>query len=228
MMQRFLCGGKQIGLDVLGADTAGAGRRPALILLHGAGGNVGFWLSRLEPALMENGILLFAPHYFDRTATVRADLATITDGVHVPLWLDTLEATLRHVAAHPRVDPSRIALVGISLGAFLSMSWAALQSGLPPERVSPGVRCIVELSGGLPESYAAKATHRLPPTLILHGEQDTVVPVQQAHDLAAVLQRLRVPHETLILQGEGHWFSPEAQMRLLVAVSSFLSRHLGL
>lgn len=223
MKQSFSCGGKQIGLDVLGQLTPG--RHPALILLHGSGGNVGFWLSRLEPALAETGILLFAPHYFDRTGTDRADLAIISDGVHVPLWLDTLEAALRHVAEHPQVDPQRIALVGISLGAFLSMCWAALHSART-QASAPSVRCLIELSGGLPEPYASQATARLPPTLILHGEQDTVVPVGQAQALAALLQRLGVPHESHILRGEGHWFSSAAQWQLLLAVSGFLSRYL--
>lgn len=230
MQQTFACGGKQIRVDVLGPQTSGVNRRPALILLHGSGGNVGFWLSRLEPALAEAGILLFAPHYFDRTDTLRADLATITDGVHVPLWLETLEASLAYVGRQPGVDAGRIALAGISLGAFLSMSWAAMRSAqVDTSRSSwraPLPRCIVEVSGGLPESYASQATRLLPPTLVLHGEQDTVVPIREAHRLDELLTRLGVVHEMHILKGEGHWFSSAAQWQLLVPVSSFLGRYL--
>jgi carboxymethylenebutenolidase len=224
MSESFVCGGKQIRLDVLGVGRESSGKQPALLLLHGSGGNIGFWLSRLEPALAETGILLFAPHYFDRTGTGHADFQTITDGVHFPLWLETLEAAVQHVAGHPHVDPQLIALVGISLGAFLCMSWAAERSA--SAEVAPAARCLVELSGGLPEPYASHATRSLPPTLILHGDRDTVVPVKEAHNLAARLQRLSVPHEKHIVKGEGHWFSPAAQWQLLLAVSGFLSRNL--
>ena len=225
MKQSFFAGGKQIGMEILGGSATGrAEKRPALVLLHGSGGNVDFWLSRLEPTLAESGVLLFAPHYFERTGTARADLATITDGVHVPLWLETLGAALEYVAAHPQVDPERIALVGISLGAFLSMSWAALQSA--GAQAGPPIRCIVELSGGLPEPYASQATSHLPPTLVLHGEADNIVPVSQARELTTLLQRLGVAHETVILKGEGHWFSTTAQWQLLLSVSGFLSRYL--
>lgn len=211
-------------MDVLGA-TEGSHRRPALVLLHGSGGNVDFWLSRLEPALAEAGVLLFAPHYFERTGTSRADMATITDGVHVPLWLEALGGSLAHVAANPKVDSDRIAVVGISLSAYLALSWTALQSA-GAAMGGCRIRCLIELSGGLPEPYASEATARMPPTLLLHGEQDTVVPVSEARALNALLTRLGVAHEVKLLPGEGHWFSAAAQWQLLLAVSGFLSRYL--
>lgn len=225
MKQSFTCGGKQIGLDVIGLDEGREDKRPAILLMHGSGGNVDFWFHRLEPLLSQAGVLLFGLHYFDRTGTVRADLATITDGVHVPLWLDTLDSAIQHVAAHPQVDPKRLALVGISLGAYLSMSWAALQSARSAP-AGPQVRCIVELSGGLTEPYASQATGRLPPTLIIHGDQDHVVPVGEARRLDDLLTRLGVAHEVHILPGESHWFRSAAQWQLLLAVSGFLSRYL--
>ena len=84
----------------------------------------------------------------------------------------------------------------------------------------------MELSGGLAEPYAAQATGDFPPTLILHGKADTVVPVAQAHSLDALLKRLNIEHETKILPGEGHWFSTAGQLQLMLDVSGFLSRHL--
>jgi dipeptidyl aminopeptidase/acylaminoacyl peptidase len=53
-----------------------------------------------------------------------------------------------------------------------------------------------------------------------------VVPVSEAHTLNATLGRLQVPHQLEILEGEGHWFSPQAQLRILTAVASFLGQHL--
>ena len=205
--------------------------RPAVLLLHGAGGNVDFWLSRLSPFLQEGRISLYAPHYFDRTGTVRADLASMTDGVHVPQWLETLEDALRFTAARPGVDPSRIVLAGVSLGAFLALAFAAQRSAVSPtkgpEAEPPRLRALLDVSGGLVEPFHSQATSRMPPTLILHGATDTIVPVRYAQELDRRFTQLGVPHQTEILAGEGHWFSAAALPRLLMAVSSFLQQHIG-
>ena len=185
------------------------------------------WTARLAPLLEEAGIGLYAPHYFDRTGTSRADPAMLTDGVHVPQWIETVDAALRFVAERPGVDPKGIVLAGISLGAFLGLALAA-QLSAGPARDRERIKAILDISGGLVPPYDALATSDMPPTLILHGDTDNVVPVTFAHDLDHRLTQLNVPHRTEILAGEGHWFSPSALPRLLLAVSSFLDGQLQL
>lgn len=243
MQETFIADKKPIRIEVheppasrtTASRTQGA---PAILLLHGAGGKVGLWLDRLAPHLLSAGVALYAPHYFESTSTTYADLATIADGIHFPQWLDTVAAALHWVAGRPAVDPNRIALVGISLGSFLALSFAArnvagarnpaaARDSMSQSAAGPAaVRCVVDLSGGLPEPYASAATSQFPPTLILHGEADTVVSVSYARDLDRLLTQLRVPHETRILPGEGHWFTAPAQMQLLLNLSNFLSRYL--
>ncbi len=208
------------------AESASSPIGAAIVLLHGAGGNLHFWTSRFGPYLRQAGIALYAPHYFDQTGTVRADFTTINDGVHVPKWLATVDETLRFVAARPGVDPQRVVLAGVSLGAFLSLAFAAQLSARPQGVTANQVRAIVEISGGLAAPYDAIATERFPPTLILHGAQDTVVPISYARNLDRRLTELNVAHRTEILENEGHWFSSAALPRLLLAVSGFLEGHL--
>ena len=217
-MPTFTTGGVSIRLDATEPD--GPGPFPAILLLHGAGGNAGFWLDRIAPFVGRLGIAVYAVHYFDRTDTTRADMAILTDGVHVPLWLTTVADAIRHIAANPKIEPRRIALVGVSLGAYLSLALAT-------EPGHPLIRAIVELSGGLPDPYSTRATATFPPTLILHGDQDNVVPVTEAHALEQLLTRLGVQHKIEILRGEGHWFSSAAQLRILTAVAAFLGRYLA-
>ena len=216
-MLTFNSGGTTVRLHAI--EPAGPGPFPAILLVHGAGGNVSFWLDRIAPFITRLGVSLYAVHYFDRTGTVRADPATILDGYHVPLWLETVNAALETIADRPTTNPRRIALLGISLGAFLSLAHATL-----PNRRR--VRAIVEVSGGLAAPFASTASATFPPTLILHGEQDTVVPVSQAHALNELLTRLDIVHEMQLFPSEGHWFSPAAQLRILQAISTFLAARL--
>jgi acetyl esterase/lipase len=45
-----------------------------------------------------------------------------------------------------------------------------------------------------------------PPVMLLHGDQDTDVPVEQSLDMAAACQRAGVRHVLKILKGRGHGF----------------------
>ena len=156
----------------------------------------------------------------------RADFAAITDGVHVPKWLETVRAAVTYVATRPNIDPKRIVLAGISLGAFLSLALAAELSSSqdPAERAT--LRAVLDISGGLVAPFDTLATPYFPPTLILHGADDTVVPVSHAHELDRKLTQLDVAHRTEILPGEGHWFSAASAPRMLLATSAFLQVHL--
>jgi dipeptidyl aminopeptidase/acylaminoacyl peptidase len=198
-------------------EPSGPGPFPAILLLHGAGGNVVFWLEKFGPMLSRIGVACYAVHYFDRTGTDFADTDTILDGHHFPLWLKTISDALAYISARPCIDPNRIALLGVSLGAFLSLATAT---------TAKNIRAVAEISGGLVEPYAAQATSAFPPTLILHGDTDTVVPITNATELDALLTRLSVPHQIQLLPGEGHWFSAPAQLHLLAEVAQFLHRYL--
>ena len=219
-MESFRSGSKSIRVDVL--EPPGTGVVPALVLLHGAGGNTRFWLDRMAPHVAEAGFAIYAVHYFDRTGTVRADEAAILDGRHFPLWLETVRDGIGFVAGRERVDKNRLALLGISLGAFLAIGAAAAE---PTERA---LRAVIAISGGWPGQFAPATVNRdFPPTLLVHGEADTVVPVQLAREMDSRLTRAGVPHQTLLLPGEGHWFSGAAQLQILSGIATFLPAWTG-
>lgn len=49
-------------------------------------------------------------------------------------------------------------------------------------------------------------TSDFPPTLFIHGDRDTDVPLQQSLSMAKTLERYRVEHELKIVPGRGHGF----------------------
>ncbi len=190
---------------------------PALLVLHGSGGAVSYWVDRFAPTLARLGVATYAPHYFDKTGTQRATAETILDGQHFSQWLTAIRDAFRYVAGRPSVDPKRIAVLGISLGAYLALALAVEDTR---------VRAVIEMSGGIPREWEDRVTAAMPPVLIVHGIQDDVVPVSEAHKLDALLKRHKVVHQMELLPGETHWFSAAAQPRVLMACAGFLGRYL--
>ena len=66
----------------------------------------------------------------------------------------------------------------------------------------------------------------LPPFLIVHGEQDEVVPISQAELLVAALQRVGTEVTYVPLPGEGHMLSEVYETQVQPLILSFFTRHL--
>jgi acetyl esterase/lipase len=54
-------------------------------------------------------------------------------------------------------------------------------------------------------------TKDYPPTLLLHGEADTDVPIEQSVLMAKELERNKIHHELIVLANQGHGFDNEMQ-----------------
>ena len=190
---------------------------PALLVLHGSGGAASYWMDQFAPVLNQFGAALFAPHYFDKTETVRATTDIILDGRHFIAWLKAVQDALDYVAARPNVDPACIGVLGVSLGGYLAMAL-----GIEDRRIG----AVVEVSGGVPLGWENRVPRNMAPVLILHGENDRVVPVAEAYKLEKLLKERGVRHETAIFPNETHWFSMAARFQLLMRCGEFLGKHL--
>ena len=134
----FQSGGKPIRLDAYLPETLDA-PVPAVIALHGAGGNVS-GMESYASVLAAEGFVVYLLHYFDRTGTEPADLQSMKQ--NFPLWMKTLWDAISFVETQPQVDRERIALLGFSLGAYLSLANSA---------IDPRVKAVVEFFGGMPK-----------------------------------------------------------------------------
>ena len=100
------------------------------------------------------------------------------------------------------LTPDRLALVGFSQGAMM-----ALHVGL---RMAPAPAAIIGLSGALvlepgagPDSLAAALAGR-PPILLLHGDQDDVIPAEALALSARALTKAGIDCESHLVAGLGH------------------------
>ena len=208
----FESGGKPIRIDAYLPDTTGP--HPTVLALYGSGGGVS---GMNEPATMlaEQGFAVFVLHYFDRTGTTEAtDKQTIFR--NFPSWGKTVWDAISYLEKKPQVDASRIGVLGFSLGAYLALSVASVDSR---------VKAVVEFFGGLPKEMRF-FMRRLCPTLILHGEADATVPVQEAYDLQELLVKKEIPYEIKIYPGVGHGFDSETWRDAGIRSLQFLQRYL--
>lgn len=189
-----------------------SGRPPLLVLLHGIGADEEDLLPlapRLDPRL--HVLSARAPHLaepmghrwyaIDWSATPpRGDPAEIAAS------RDLLGRFVEEATAAYGADPSRVFLMGFSQGAIMSLALLLARPALIRGVIAHSGR-LARLPGAAPEAAAlARAA-----ALILHGEQDEVVPAAQGHRAYEVLAPLLGPRVTYrAFEGLGHGISQES------------------
>lgn len=210
----FNSDGKAIRIDSFVPN--GDNRYPAVIALHGSTG-MDDSLSSDRPARMlaAQGYAVFLLHYFDRTATTDQPSPEEMRALF-PDWMATISDAITYTHKLRQVAKNGTALVGFSLGAYL-----ALALGATDQRV----KAVVDFCGGLPEELLAQ-NPKLPPTLILHGEDDRSVPIAEAHKLRDLAERTGSVCECKFYEGEGHYLSTMTMLDAAQRIPQFLKEHL--
>lgn len=199
---------------------------PAIITIHGGSwqsGDKGSWFIENHRYLASQGYVVFDIQYrFSQEALW-------------PTQLDDVRAAIRWVKAHASIyqlDPTRVALLGRSAGGHLALQAAYRAQAENADTQVAAVIAIYapsdfrmwrsvlgdvvpKLLGGIhraiPERYAdaSVTTHvrnDLPPTLLIHGLQDPLVPKAHAELLANLLQTTNTPCVVLRIPWGEHGF----------------------
>jgi predicted peptidase len=182
-----------------------AGRKlPLLLCLHGAGSrgednlaqlNTGF-LTYLRYCRAQMPAILLGPQCPEGKRWVDTDWSaprhTMPD-TPTPFLRMALELVDELCRQHP-VDPSRLYLSGVSMGAY--GVWDVLQ------RRPRDFAAAVAVCGG---GDAARATTiSQVPIWVFHGDQDTAVPVCRSREMVAALRALGAPVRYTEYAGMGH------------------------
>jgi len=196
-------------------DPKEKGKQPAVLLLPGADGAAGVegLYCALAKRMTEKGYVVFIVHYLDATKPVKpvqisglvkravCDKAIEAEEARVAEYFENWTSCVSDVVGFVRkeqgVDGERIGIVGLSLGGFVALSCAA-QPELKIAALASGF-------GGLPKNKIHAVTW-LPATLIVHGDEDEVVPVQHAFALRRLKRQMKLPIEVKIYEEVGHVF----------------------
>lgn len=170
--------------------------------------------------------------------------------------LSDIKDGLAAVAAQGTVDPKRACIVGASYGGYAAMAGVTLQQGLYKCAVAVSgisdLRSFVQWrnerygtrndgfrfyraalgidKGGAgvmdeisPITYAKRADA---PLLLIHGKDDTVVPIAQSGAMESALESAGKPVVLVRMEGEDHWMSREATRMTMVKESlDFVLKH---
>ena len=120
------------------------------------------------------------------------------------------------------LPPRALALVGFSQGTMMALH-VGLRRAQAPAAIVGYSGLFVLPDGAAPDAVASEIRVR-PPLLLLHGDQDDLIPVQAIFLSARALAALEVPVEWHISTGLGHGIDEEG----LRHGGEFLARSLGI
>jgi phospholipase/carboxylesterase len=105
------------------------------------------------------------------------------------------------------LPPSALALVGFSQGTMMSLH-VGLRRAVAPAAIVGYSGMLVLPNDGAPQAVAKEIQSR-PPVLLVHGDQDELIPAQALFHSAQALAQLEVPVEWHLSPGIGHGIDGE-------------------
>ena len=201
--------------------------RPAILWFHGGGFRPGndkrqIYVPMFARAFASRGYVCVAPDYRVRVDP-RADLpGTVRDAVADGRM--ALDWVRENHAAYG-IDPGMIALAGGSAGGMLVINLVHL-GDQPVIGSRDGVFALLSMWGapGIDRCLFRKVNPESPPTLIVHGTADQLVPYANALELASDLEAAGVEAHLLTLQGAPHTPVREHWDEIVEATARFLQQ----
>jgi carboxymethylenebutenolidase len=202
--QKITLPAKERQVHVTYFRAPGDAARPAALLLHGASGfdrriadN-----SHYAAMLAAQGIDAYLVYYYSDL-----DDKLMSNGVSVfseryPHWASLVDDLVDYLVKQ-KDSNGKVGLVGFSNGGILATGASMLD---------PTINAAVIYYGTDPWPLGKPAT-RFPPLLILHGDADQVIDVQNGKELAEEAKALGASVDLVIYPGQSHGFGADWQKK---------------
>jgi dipeptidyl aminopeptidase/acylaminoacyl peptidase len=234
------------------------GPRPVLINIHGGPGGSGSrerprYQGRSAYFLNELGIAILAPNVRGSWGFGKA-FGRLDDGLKREDSVKDIGALLDWIETQPALDKGRVMLTGVSYGGYMvyaaaEMYSSRLRGAIAGAAISDFITYFQGTDPTRPEDRRAEyGDERIPevrefltrispitnasklrvPLLIVHGANDTSVPVAQAEEMARRVRDNGFPVWTIIYTDEGHqmFSKPQNNNLMLYAWIEFMKQFL--
>ncbi len=227
---------------------------PLVVLPHGGPQardypSFDFWAQ----AYASRGYAVWQPN-FRGSAGYGVDLVNAGHGEFGRKMQTDISDGVAELARQGIIDPQRACIVGASYGGYAALAGVTLQQGL--YRCAVAVAGVTDLKDFLTErrtrlgadgmrywmqylgakntgddlletlSPARLAARADAPVLLIHGKDDTIVPIRQSQLMKRAMEKANKPVEMITLNGEDHYLSREAtRIDMLRAAVAFVEKH---
>ena len=230
-----------------GATAAG----PIVLSFHGGPeGQERPGFNSMYQALVSRGIAVFAPNVRGSSGFGKK-FVNLDNGALRENGVKDIKATVDYVVSAGVADPKRIGIVGGSYGGYMVMAglteypdmfaaganlFGVVNFETFFKNTQPWMAAISKIEYGDPDKEADMLRRLSPltridrvkaPTIVLHGANDTNVPVIEAEQVVENLKKRNVPVEYVLFPDEGHgWRKTPNRIRSTVSIVRFFEKHL--
>jgi dipeptidyl aminopeptidase/acylaminoacyl peptidase len=201
-------------------------------------------------ALLMRGIAVFAPNVRGSSGFGKK-FVNLDNGALRENGVRDIKATVDYVVQSGVADPKRIGIMGGSYGGYMVMAGLTEYPELFAaganlfgvvnfqtffKHTQPWMAAISKVEYGDPDKEADMLRRLSPinrldrvkaPTIVLHGANDTNVPVVEAEQVVENLKKRNVPVEYVLFPDEGHgWRKTPNRIRSAVAIVKFFEKYL--
>ena len=204
----------------------------------------------LYQALLSRGIAVFAPNVRGSSGFGKR-FVNLDNGALRENGVKDIKASVDYVVSAGVADPKRVGIVGGSYGGYMVMAglteypdmfaaganlFGVVNFETFFKHTQPWMAAISKIEYGDPDKEAEMLRRLSPlthidrvksPTIVLHGANDTNVPVIEAEQVVENLKKRNVPVEYVLFPDEGHgWRKTPNRIRSTVSIVRFFEKHL--
>lgn len=234
------CDGVELG-GYLFRPLTGRPPHPAIVVLHGFAAHAAMNAHFAREAAAAGFVVL--------SLSMRGWLGSGGESDQALRQPDDAVLAVEWLAQRPLVDPARIALFGISLGGQVALmaaarkapaaavaAWSAASDLLRLRETNAYIRAYLDdlcgpddaaHDGLLVRSPICHATAIDMPVLLVHGDKDDNVPIEQSLDMAAALRQAGRNVEVYVVAGASHYFDERQRDIARQRLFAFLRQHIG-
>jgi len=227
--------------------------KPGPIVLSFHGGPEGQerpGFNSMYQALVSRGIAVFAPNVRGSSGFGKK-FVNLDNGALRENGVKDIKASVDYVVSAGVADPKRVGIVGGSYGGYMVMAglteypdmfaaganlFGVVNFETFFKNTQPWMAAISKIEYGDPDKEADMLRRLSPltridrvkaPTIVLHGANDTNVPVIEAEQVVENLKKRNVPVEYVLFPDEGHgWRKTPNRIRSTVSIVRFFEKHL--